>query len=102
MIDFEMSSEIEGMRQLIHSMAESSMRPISREYDEREHEDPTEWHEMMWSVSRGSTVGFGGNKSDEKPSGKKSERFLASSVTIEELSVRQEDVQFNLPRSLVA
>jgi hypothetical protein len=65
MIDFELSSEIEGMRQMIHAMAESSMRPIAREYDEREHEDPTEWHDMMWSVSRGSTV-FGGEKSDKK------------------------------------
>ena len=87
MIDFELSTEIENLRQMIHAMAEGTMRPIAREYDEREHEEPSEWHEMMWSVSRGSTVGFGGGgeKSKDKSS-KPSETFLTSSVTIEELS----------------
>jgi acyl-CoA dehydrogenase len=102
MIDFELSPEIEGMRQMIHAMAESSMRPIAREYDEREHEDPTEWHEMMWTVSRGSTVGFGGEKSDKKKSAEKkdekpSERFLASSVTIEELSWGDAGLYLSIP-----
>ena len=35
------------------------MRPISREYDEREHAEPIEWQKMMWEASRGSSVGFG-------------------------------------------
>ena len=65
MIDFEMSPQIENARTMIHMMAEQTMRPISREYDEREHEEPTEWHEMMWTVSRGSEVTFGGSKADE-------------------------------------
>jgi len=101
MIDFELSPEIEGMRQLIHAAAESAMRPIAREYDEREHEDPTEWHDMMWSVSRGSTVGFGGEKSEKKSGDKKSdkpsERFLASSVTIEELSWGDAGLYLSIP-----
>ena len=72
MIDFELSPEIENARQMIHMLAEQTMRPISREYDEREHEKPTEWHNMMWTVSQGSTVGFGGgDKSDKDKKEKK-------------------------------
>ena len=40
MIDFELSPDIERTRQMIHMVAESAMRPIAREYDEREHEKP--------------------------------------------------------------
>ena len=65
MIDFELSPSIENARQMIHMMAEQTMRPISREYDEREHAEPTEWHEMMWTVSRGSEVTFGGEGRQE-------------------------------------
>ena len=102
MIDFELSPEIDGMRQMIHALAESSMRPIAREYDEREHEEPTEWHAMMWTVSRGSTV-FGGEKSEKKSAEKKgekpSERFLASSVTIEELSWGDAGLYLSIPNA---
>ncbi len=33
MIDFELSNPIENARQMIHMIAEQTMRPISREYD---------------------------------------------------------------------
>jgi acyl-CoA dehydrogenase len=92
MIDFEMSPAIENARQMIHMMAEQTMRPIAREYDEREHEDPTEWHEMMWSVSKGSDV-FGGAKEKKGPS----ERFLSSAVTIEELSWGDAGLYLSIP-----
>jgi acyl-CoA dehydrogenase len=95
MIDFEMSTQIENARQMIHVMAEQTMRPIAREYDEREHADPTEWHEMMWSVAKGSEVTFGG-KSDKKDKGP-SERFLTSAVTIEELSWGDAGLYLTIP-----
>ena len=38
MIDFELSPEIVNARTMIHMVAEQAMRPIAREYDEREHE----------------------------------------------------------------
>ena len=63
MIDFELSPAIENSRQMIHMMAEQTMRPISREFDEREHEDPTDWHNLIWSMSSQSPVQFGGGKS---------------------------------------
>ena len=98
MIDFELSPEIENLRQMIHAMADSTMRPIAREYDEREHEEPSEWHEMMWSVSRGSTIGFGGGgKKSKDKSSKPSETFLTSSVTIEELSWGDAGLYLSIP-----
>ncbi len=102
MIDFELSPEIDGMRQMIHMLAEGTMRPISREYDEREHEEPTEWHHMMWNVSRGSVVGFGGGEKEKGESGKPakpSERNLASSVTIEELSWGDAGLYLSIPNA---
>src|SRR5215475_9193761 len=99
MIDFEMSPSIENARQMIHMMAEQTMRPIAREFDEREHEEPREWHEMMWGVSRGSEVGFGGgSKSDKKEKGP-SERHLASAVTIEELSWGDAGLYLSIPNA---
>jgi acyl-CoA dehydrogenase len=98
MIDFEMSPSIESARQMIHMMADQTMRPIAREYDEREHAEPTEWHEMMWSVSQGSEVTFGGSKSDKKDKGP-SERNLASAVTIEELSWGDAGLYLSIPNS---
>ena len=73
------------------------MRPISREYDENEHAEPTEWHEMMWNVSRGSEVTFGG-KADKKEKGP-SERNLSSAVTIEELSWGDAGLYLSIPNA---
>jgi acyl-CoA dehydrogenase len=98
MIDFEMSQSIENARQMIHMMADQTMRPISREYDEREHVEPTEWHDMMWTVSRGSEVTFGGGKSDKKDKGP-SERHLTSAVTIEELSWGDAGLYLSIPNA---
>ena len=98
MIDFEMSPSIENARQMIHMMAEQTMRPISREFDEREHEEPSEWHQMMWTVSRGSEVGFGGGKPDKKDKGT-SERHLTSAVTIEELSWGDAGLYLSIPNA---
>lgn len=98
MIDFELSPEIQNMRQMTHMLAESTMRPISREYDEREHEDPTEWQQMMWNVSRGSTVSVGRKgKDDGQRGGKASEVHLLSAVTIEELSWGDAGLYLSIP-----
>lgn len=95
MIDFELSPGIENSRQMIHMVAEQTMRPISREYDEREHEDPVEWHQMIWNVSSQSPVTFGGGKS-KKGQGP-SESNLASVVSIEELSWGDAGLYLSIP-----
>src|SRR5262245_51195889 len=105
MIDFSLSSATDNSRRMVHMVAENTMRPISREYDEREHEKPTEWLDMMWNVSQGSAVTFGG--SSEKKEGKRgassgkdgghSERFLNSAVSIEELSWGDAGLYLSIP-----
>ena len=57
MIDFELSPGLKAMQQMTHSAAEMAMRPISREYDEREHEKPWDFLNMMWQVSHSNPIG---------------------------------------------
>jgi acyl-CoA dehydrogenase len=104
MIDFELSPEVEGTRQMIHMMAEGTMRPIAREYDEREHEKPTDWIDMMWNISKDSPVTLGGDgkgdgKKDAKGERKPSERFLMSAVSIEELSWGDAGLYLSIPNA---
>ncbi len=83
MIDFEMSEGMATMRTMTHMLAEQAMRPISREYDEREHDKPWDFLNMMWGVSRGATMtGDGCEKKERKGP---SEGNLGMCVTVEEL-----------------
>ena len=50
MIDFEFEPAVRAQLKLYHAVAENMMRPISREYDEREHEDPWDYFERMWQA----------------------------------------------------
>lgn len=85
MIDFEMPKEIQNARNMIHMVAEQAMRPISREFDEREHERAEDFQQMMWTASQtANPVSFGEGRS--KKSSAPSVRNLMSAVTIEELS----------------
>ncbi|HUI26560.1 MAG TPA: acyl-CoA dehydrogenase family protein, partial [Candidatus Kryptonia bacterium] len=95
MIDFELSPEIARNRDMIHMLAESQMRPLSREYDEREHEKPMEFFEMMWNASKMSPVEFGGGRSAKKDG--PSTRSLGSAVTIEELSWGDAGLYLSIP-----
>lgn len=100
MIDFELSAEIESARQLIHAAAEGMMRPISREYDEREHEKPWDFLKFMWEASRssGATI-VAASGSTKKEKDKPSERNLASAVTIEELSWGDAGLYLSIPNA---
>jgi len=83
MIDFELPPEIESTRQMIHMVAETVMRPIAREFDEREHEKPWDYYNLMWAASQTSNpVTFGGGKA----AAPQAARHLTSVVTVEELS----------------
>ena len=99
MIDFTLSPETTNTQKMIHTVADSTMRPISREYDEREHEKPTEWLTMMWNGSK-NMVSFGesekkATKSERKPS----ERTLRAVVLIEELSWGDAGLYLSIPNS---
>lgn len=52
MIDFTLTPEEEAQVRAAHKEAEEFVRPISRYYDEHEHEDPTELHKRRWERRR--------------------------------------------------
>lgn len=102
MIDFELSKDMAAMRDMIHQVAEQTMRPISHQFDEEEHTDPTDWQQMMWDVSKGSSV-FGGGPSDKKElaakTSKPAERNVGATVTIEELSWGDAGLYLSIPNA---
>jgi len=51
-IDFELEPQIVKLLSVYHATAENLMRPISRRYDEHEHEEPWEFWNAIWSASR--------------------------------------------------
>lgn len=58
MIDFSLTPEEEAAVQAAHKEAVEHIRPISRYYDEHEHEEPMELHQRRWarrSQAGGST-----------------------------------------------
>lgn len=56
MIDFEIPPNIKQMQKMLHEFSANSLRPISREFDEREHEKPWELINMMHTMTRGTGV----------------------------------------------
>ncbi len=103
MIGFSLSPAIEKNRDLIHAVADGTMRPISREYDEREHEKPTEWLNMMWEASK-NMISFGDGEQKKGVSGQTqtgerhpSERTVRSAVLIEELSWGDVGLYLSIP-----
>src|SRR5262245_52894359 len=94
MIDFELSEGISNLRNMTHMVAEQAMRPISREVDEAEHEKhPTDFWNMMWSVSGRNPFGGGAAKKGEGPS----ERNLSMCVSVEELSWGDAGLYLTIP-----
>src|SRR5205823_5219334 len=96
MIDFELSDGIQTQRQMVHAVAEQAMRPIAREYDEREHEKPWDFLNMMWQVSSGHPVS---GATEKKPRQERPERNLAMCVSIEELSWGDAGLYLSIPNT---
>src|SRR5437016_4685489 len=96
MIDFELSDGLKNMQMLTHQAAEMAMRPIAREYDEREHEKPWDFLNLMWQVSHANPIGGLG---DRKPKDGPSERNLGMCVSIEELSWGDAGLYLSIPNS---
>src|SRR5690349_17127666 len=94
MIDFELSDAVKSMQMMVHAVAEQAMRPIAREYDEREHEKPWDFLNMMWQVSGGNPIGGTG---DKKPKEERVERNLGMCVSIEELSWGDAGLYLSIP-----
>src|SRR5581483_2727266 len=95
MIDFQLSDSVQTMQKMVHAVAEQAMRPIAREYDEREHEKPWDFLNMMWQVSNGNPIGGGTERRKDAPS----ERNLGMCVSIEELSWGDAGLYLSIPNS---
>ncbi len=59
MIDFELTPEQKEAVEAAHKIAEEMFRPISRYYDEHEHESPKELIDKLWERRREGSL-FGG------------------------------------------
>jgi len=60
MIDFELTAEERAKIQEAHDVAEKHFRPVSRYYDEHEHEEPQAIIDFMWSNrGKGFVTGLG-------------------------------------------
>jgi acyl-CoA dehydrogenase len=60
MIDFELSPEDKVKVAEAHEVAEKHFRPISRQYDEQEHEEPWDLINYMWDIKqKGLLTGMG-------------------------------------------
>ena len=86
MIDFELEPQVAKRLEMYHAVAENMMRPISREYDEREHEDPVQYFDTMWQAQAlTADVGPAARPDGEKKSGPNL-RNLNTVISTEELS----------------
>lgn len=99
MIDFALSEGTRKQRELMHAVASGTMRPISREYDEREHEKPTEWLNMMWDAAKNlAGAGQAVPKPDPKRAGQSApERTVRTAVLVEELSWGDVGLYLSIP-----
>ena len=98
MVDFELSPEIMAQREQLHMLAEHAMRPIAREYDEREHEKPWDFINMMWQLSKASDIGPGKEgKQDGKKKAVDSNRNLRTVIAVEELSWGDAGLYLSIP-----
>jgi acyl-CoA dehydrogenase len=80
MIDFELEPQVLNLLDLQHAAAEQLMRPISRHYDEHEHEEPWQFWRAMWAASHNP----GGARHEETQSPAAS-RNLFACLSTEEL-----------------
>lgn len=91
MINFELSPRMKGTKNMVHQFAENVLRPIAREYDEKEHEKPWDILNMVQKFMGGGVAGAVGvedkaKKDEEKPKEKKPrESNLTGGVTVEEI-----------------
>lgn len=99
MIDFALSEGTRKQQDLMHAVASGTMRPISREYDEREHEKPTEWLHMMWDAAKNlAGAGQAVPKPDPQRSGQPApERTVRTAVLVEELSWGDVGLYLSIP-----
>jgi acyl-CoA dehydrogenase len=81
MIDFELEPQVLERTKFFHTVAEHMMRPISRQYDEQEHEEPREFFETIWKGGARERQASGESGADRKGGA----RNLTTVIMAEEL-----------------
>src|SRR5271166_1699015 len=99
MIDFELEPQLLSRVQLYHLLAENMMRPISREYDEREHEKPAQFFQAMWEGSKTPDFEVGGREKTSKESKTPPLRNLGTVVMTEELCWGDAGLYLSIPNA---
>src|SRR5216684_1861033 len=107
MIDFEFEPQVLNQLKMYHSIAERMMRPISRDYDEREHEKPWDFFNAMWSASTNvqaspqgdSLIGKEGASSAKEKDGGPKLRNLYTCLSTEELCWGDAGLFLSIPSS---
>jgi acyl-CoA dehydrogenase len=86
MIDFELEPQVLSQLRMYHTVAEQMMRPISREYDEEEHDQPRQFWDAMWAASQSLESTASVEKpADKDTSGAPRLRNLYTCISTEEL-----------------
>jgi acyl-CoA dehydrogenase len=104
MIEFELSENIQNMKNMVHMLAENMMRPVAHQFDEEEHkEKPWDFINMMWEDAKRRAKSRGEAQKKPKEEGKP-ERPAENSVLfaniIEELSWGDCGLYLNMPGGL--
>lgn len=89
MIDFEVPKPIEQLTTALKTVAENMMRPVSRYFDEHEHEVPWDYINFMHMAMRATGAGSlapsekkdGGEKKDRPPIGYQSLAFMLEQLS---------------------
>ncbi len=103
MIDFELEPQVVQRVKMYHMLADQVMRPISREYDEREHEDPEQFFQTMWSASAMADVELGAGRETDGAAAKARAggraRNLNTVITTEELCYGDAGLFLSIPNA---
>ncbi len=85
MISFEMPEKISQQRNALQTVAENMMRPVSRQFDEQEHEIPWDYINFMHTVTRATGAGSLSPENGKKREGPRM-GYQTLAFTIEMLS----------------
>ncbi len=98
-MDFSLSEKALERKAFMHMVAESLMRPISRQYDEEEHTEAWDFFNAMWEGSRddteAATIAGKAGKAGKKDG--PNERNLIMAVQTEELSWGDAGLYLSIP-----
>jgi len=95
MIDFELSDKLKNLKSMLHQFAQGMIRPVAREYDEKEHEKPWDLINTVHQMTKGGAMG-GMGREEKKKEGPR-ETNLMNAVMAEEMTWGDAGITIVLP-----